>query len=239
MYRVFICDDDSVFASGLEKRLTEMLRERGASFRIQLFSDPSKMLNALEQGEKCDLLFQDILFGREKGIRFARLLRERKQKIEVVFVTSSADYALEGYDVQPLHYLLKPVNDKQLSEALNRFFRRLTPRMLSLTTPHGVMRLPVTDALYFEIYNHTVTVHRADGGSQSWRSTLKELESELPSDCFVRTHRSYLVNLEHIAEIERGNVILTDGCSVPISKNAYANVRLALVNFDGRGHGAE
>lgn len=119
---------------------------------------------------------------------------------------------------------------------LDRFLALRSPRMLTLPTPQGPLRLPTANVLYFEIYNHTVVIHRTDGGSSSWRCTLRELEGRLPPDCFVRTHRSFLVNLEHIAAIERGQLRLTTGDILPISKNAYTNVQLGLAAFDHRRH---
>lgn len=236
MYRFFICDDDGDFAAQLGERLTDALHRRGEDADLRLFSEPAQVLDAMEQGEPCDLLFLDILFGEEKGIRFARKLRERGWGTDLVFVTASDEYAVDGYDVQPLHYLLKPVDDSRIDEALSRFFRRRTSQMLTLATPHGLLRMPVADALYFEIYNHTVTLHLTDGGNRSWRCSLGELENDLPPNCFVRTHRSYLVNLEHIAEIGRGDVRLDTGDRIPVSKTAYAGVRLALLNFDRSRH---
>ncbi len=236
MYEIAICDDDSAFAQELEEMLSELFLARGVNCRVSRFSDPSQLMNALERGANCDLLFQDILFGEERGLRFARLVRERKWDLDLVFVTSSEEYAVAGYDVRPLHYLLKPIRREQLEEAVDRFLERRTPCTLCLTTPTSTVRLPISEILYFEIYNHTVVIHLRDGGDRSWRCTLHDLESMLPPEQFVRIHRSFLVNLEHIAEIERDRVRLTSGDYVPISKNAYANLQLSLVAFDRRRH---
>lgn len=236
MYEIAICDDDGSFASSLQALLSEMLRERGADFHVSLFSDPSSLLASLQRGASCDLIFQDILFGVEKGVRFARLLREKKWDIDLVFVTTSPQYALAGYEVQPLNFLLKPVTRDKLGPVLDCFLERRTPRTLQLTTSQGLMRIPMMDVLYFEIYNHTITIHLRGGGKRTWRGALHELEAELPPHCFVRTHRSYLVNLAHISEIERSQVQLTSGEFVPISKSAYANVLTSMVAYDHRGN---
>ena len=234
MYEIAICDDDSAFAADLSSRLYQLFAERDADCRVTLFSDPAQVLSALERGERCDLLFQDILFGEEKGIRFGKLLRERKWDLDLVFVTSSERYALAGYDAQPLHFLLKPLEPRQLAAVLDRFLERRAPCILSLTTPQQTVRLPVTDALYFEVYNHVVKLHRRTGSDSSWRGTLQQLESELPPGQFVRVHRSYLVNLEHIAVIGRDQLKLSSGDVVPIGRADYANIRMGLADFDRR-----
>lgn len=236
MYQFFICDDDSSFTSGLESMLSEMLKEHGIAFHIRQFSDPAQVLDALKLGASCDLLFLDILFGREKGVSFAKLLRERNWDIELVFISSTSQYALDSYDVYPLHYLLKPVSPDQLCVVLERFLERHTPHLLSLTTPQGMIRIPVTDVLFFEIYRHIIEIHLCSGDSQSWRGTLQELESTLPEGRFVRIHRSFLVNLEHIARIGHNQLRLSSGDLIPMSKTDYSNVQVNLIAFDRRRH---
>lgn len=235
MYEIAICDDDAAFAAELRALLDEILEERGAAHHTALYANPGALLHALEGGARCDLIFQDVLFGAERGIRFAKLLRERKWDVDVVFVSSSAEYAVDGYAAYPLNYLLKPISRDRLAEVMDRFLERRTPRVLRLSTSRGVVRLATADVLYFEIYDHDILIHKTDGGTQSWTGTLKELEAALPPRSFVRPHRSFLVNLEHVSEISRAQMKLTSGDSVPISRNLYRKVQLSLVEYDDRG----
>lgn len=232
MYEIAICDDDRTFAAGLKARLLDMMEKRNAPCRLSLFTDPEGLFDALERGASCDLVFLDILFGEEKGLRFARLLRERKWDADIVFVSSSPDFAVDSFASFPLNYLLKPVSDQRLAEVMDRFLKQHSPRMLCLTTAKGMLRVPVSDVLYFEIYSHTIIIHRQDGASSSWSGTLSALEKQLPADCFVRPHRSYVVNLGHIVRLDRASLTLSSGDAIPISKNAYLNVRLSLVRYD-------
>ena len=237
MYEVAICDDDAAFAGELSSVLTHAFEERGARCHVTPYPDPAQMLSALKRGERCDLLFQDILFfGEEKGIRFGKLLREKNWDVDLVFITSSQQYAVAGYDAQPLHYLLKPLQERQLGEVLDRFLARRASNILSLDTPQGTVRLPLSDALYFEVYNHVVDLRRRDGSESSWRGTLQELERQLPAGRFVRVHRSYLVNLEHIAVIGRDRLRLSSGDIIPMGRADYANIQLGLAAFDRRRH---
>ncbi len=236
MYEIIICDDDSAFAASLSSLLSRSFAERGAECHVTYYPDPAQTLSALERGERCELIFQDILFGEEKGIRFGRLLRERNWDLDLVFVTSSAQYAVAGYDAHPLHYLLKPLRPEQLEEVLDRFLERRAPQMLSLTTPQGTVRLPVTDAMFFEVYNHVVRLRLRDGSESAWRATLQDLERELPVGRFARVHRSYLVNLEHIAVLGRDRLRLSTGDMVPMSRADYATVQFALAAYDRQRH---
>ena len=236
MYEIFICDDDAAFAGELSSMLTRAFGERGSQCHITLYPDPAQVLSALERGERCELLFQDILFGEEKGIRFGKLLREKDWDVDLVFVTSSQQYAVAGYDAQPPHFLLKPLQQSQLGEVLDRFLARRAPNILSLATPQETVRLPVSDALYFEVYNHIVKLCRRDGSESSWRGTLQDLERQLPAGRFVRIHRSYLVNLEHIAVIGRDRLRLSSGDIIPMGRADYANIQMGLAAFDRYRH---
>lgn len=233
MYEIAICDDDGAFAAQFEARISQAMREKGASCHTSLFSDPDGLLDALEKGMACDLIFLDILFGAEKGLRFARLLREKKWDVEVVFVTVSPDFAVESFAYFPLNYLLKPVEDERIEDVVNRFLKQRAPRMLRLTMAQDVLRVPVADVLYFEIYSHTSVIHLRDGATKSWFGTpLSALERLLPPGRFVRPHRSYLVNLEHVASIMRYQMKLSSGDVLPISKKLYREVQTSLVEYD-------
>ena len=234
MYEIIICDDDSAFASALSSTLSRSFGERDTACHITYYPDPNETLSALERGDRCDLLFQDILFGEEKGIRFAKLLRERNWDLDLVLMSSSERYAVDGYDVRPLHYLLKPLRQPHLEDVLDHFMERHAPQMLTLSTPMGEMRLPIADALYFEVFNRVVELHHRDGTESSWRGTLQELERQLPTGRFVRVHRSYLVNLEHIAVLGRDRLRLTTGDIVPMGRTDFADVQMALAAFDRR-----
>lgn len=236
MYEFAICDDDCAFMSELEALLHELLSERGVSCHITQFSDPSALLAAMEQGMCCDLLFLDILFGKEKGIRCAQILRDRNWDVELIYVTCCKDYAVASYGTHALYYLLKPISRTELMHALDRFLKQHTPHNLYLTTPRGTLRIPLTSVLYFEIYNHTIVIHLLNGSSKSWRGSLQELEAILPADQFARTHRSFLVNLEHISLINHNQILLTTGDALPLSRGNLANIRLSLLSFDQRRH---
>ncbi len=234
MYDIAVCDDDGDFVARFRTLLSEIMAERGAAFQLSSFSDPGALLRAFNSGARFSLIFQDILFGVEKGIRFARMLRESDRDFELVFVTNNPEFAAESFSAFPLSFLVKPVTSEALARVVDRFLERRSPLVLQLTTPQGLLRIPLSDALYFEIYGHNVVIHLADGSEKTWRGALHELEAELPPNCFVRTHRSFLVNLAQISEIERGQVRLSAGGFVPISRSAYDHVIASMIAFDHR-----
>lgn len=234
MFEIALCDDDNSFLSGFQALLSGVLDERAVEYRLSPFSSPEKLMKSLVDGRHFDLLFLDVLFDTERGIQFAKMLNERKWNIDVVFVTSNPDYAVEGYTAFPLSFLLKPIARDRLAAVIDRFLGKHMPQRLRLTTARGVIQLPVSQILYFEIFGHDVILHKTDGTEENWSGTLKELESALPPRSFVRPHRSYLVNLEHVTGIVRYRMALSSGASLPISKALYRQIQCSLVEYDDR-----
>ncbi len=233
MYSIAICDDDGDFLRSFGERISAALESRNLAFRLSSFRTPSSLLRAAEAGERFDLAFLDVMFGKAEGLRLAEIIRRQKWETDIVFVTNSPEFAVASYDTAPLHYLIKPVTQEKLDAALERFLRRHAPDLIHFSTSRGTLQMRVSDILYFEIYGHEIVIHKTDGGRESCTGTLKELETALPSMRFVRPHRSYLVNLEHVAKIVRYQIFLTGNASVPVSKKLYQKTQDAFIEYAG------
>ncbi len=231
IYEIAICDDDKEFLSSFRPMLEAALNARGTAYRLTLFNDPSALMREMEQGKKFDLLFLDIYYDSEKGIRFAKALREKNDQTDIIFMTALTDYAVESYDAAPLHYLLKPIDPEKLDIALSRFLEKNSPQKLHFMTAKGHLCVPVSNIVFIEIYGHEIIIHLANGTKETCIGTLKGLEPLLPEFTFVRPHRSYLVNLGHIEEITRYQIRLSSDDLVPVSKNLYNNILSSFINY--------
>lgn len=231
MYEIAICDDDIVFASAFSATLSEMLTAKKVPFHLNTFSDPSALLDSIKRGEKYHLLFLDILFQTEEGLQFAKVLREKNYHVDIIFITTCVDYAVASYDTAPLYYLLKPVDPEKLDAALSRFLEKNTPNSLHFSTSRGHLYIQMCDILFFEIYGHEIIIHKTNGLNETCMGTLKELEKLLPPLTFVRPHRSYLVNLDHITEIVRYQIRLSSGATIPVSKNLYHQIQDTFIDY--------
>lgn len=234
MYNFALCDDDAIFSAGFQKLLSEFSAARNLDCRLTHFPDTRSLMKAVEMGKHYDLIFLDILLQSENGIDFAKLIRNQSWNTDIIFVTSSPEYALDGYEAAPLHYLLKPLEPEKLKNALERFLKKHDSPMLSLGKPGGLLQVSVADILYFEIYGHDIIVHKKDGSRENCTGTLKDIESRLPAMTFVRPHRSYLIKIEEISEITRYQIRLSSGEMIPISKNLYNDVQGILIEFAGK-----
>lgn len=181
MYDIAICDDDAVFSASFRAQLTRVLDARGVAHRITVFSDPDALQHAVAEGGRFALLFLDILFAEtQRGIRLAAALQQAGCRADIIFMSSSPDFAAASFDVSPLHYLLKPVADEKLCAALDRFLDKNAPYLLRFDTSHGYLQVPLAEVTYFEIFIREIVIHKANGTKETCAGTLKELEQRLP-----------------------------------------------------------
>lgn len=234
MYRFAMCDDDREFCSFFETCLESVCREKKIDFTMSSFFDTKSFETSLKRGDEYELVFLDILLKDENGIDFARTLRLEKYGFDIIFITTCREYAVDSFDVSPLYYILKPVSIEKLGLAIERFLEKNTPRRICFNTPGGYLNIKLSDIVYIEILNHSIIIHKVDGTFETFRGTLKEIESQMRPVMFLKPHRSYLVNSEHINGFSRNGIKVTGGTVIPISRKLYDKVRLRFTAYLGR-----
>jgi DNA-binding LytR/AlgR family response regulator len=189
--------------------------------------------NALKASEmlrttNVDLLFLDIKMPQLTGIEFLKMLR---QPPAVIFTTAYREYALDGYELDVVDYLLKPITFDRFFKAMERYYARKAPAgspttllnapaepCIHIRIANKTHRLPVNDILYIESLKDYIAVHRTDGSSLSAKYKISELEEELKGQPFLRIHRSFIVNLQKVTaytmqDVEIGKIELPIGNS--------------------------
>ena len=230
MYRIAVCDDNPADIDYITGLVGEWRRQTGAGVEILSFPSAEALLFAWEENRDMDILLLDIEMGEISGMKLARHLRRAGAAMQIVFITGYMDYIAEGYDVEALHYLLKPVTGERLGQVLDRALERIRTRehMLWLTLQDGVVRLSVYEIRYLEVMRNYTTVHGAE--DYSVKRSLNDLERELDGG-FYRIHRSFIVNLRFVKRITRTEVILKDGTALPLSRKHYEGLNQALIAY--------
>lgn len=231
MYKIALCDDDISFYNTFESLLSQQLSGKNVSYKLKYYPSVSSFQEDAVQGASYDLIFLDILMGADNGIDFARQLRSVNKNTNIIFVTSSPEFALDGYDVAPLHYLVKPVNYEKLEVALNRFFEKYNPSKLLFKLPGSAVSMAVSDILYFEIFSHQIVITKINGENVTLNGSLKDVEQMLPCMTFMRPHKSYLVNMQYIAKIARYQITLGNGKILPIAKGRYLEMQNLFIEY--------
>lgn len=235
VYRLAICEDDGTIREKLSSLCHDILQEDGIEHEITAFSSAEELEKLLlAETAPFDLLLLDIQMEGMTGMELAKSLRRRGDRVSILFVTGCEDYLPEGYDVQPIHFLLKPVSREALAGALRTDWRlNHRPKTAVLRIGGKTVSLPLAEIRYIESYNHNIVIHQASG-NRSYLLSLSEAEKQLPPGQFCRCHNSYLVNMEYVEEISRKELSLRGGIRLPIGRAYYKSLQSAFIRFMNR-----
>lgn len=216
MLRIGICDDLKIDRTSLALLLDEYLSSRQLPGMITQFQDAEALLHAFVPG-KFHLLFLDIYMPGLSGMELAKQIHARDSDCNILFSTTSKDYAIESYAVRAAGYLVKPYSIDELGEALDWCFDQLKDRLqaIEIISNREKMAIPLQSILYLEVRGRSSILHTTSG-VYATNVRLATLEESLGTG-FLRSHRSYIINMHHIAMPLKDGFMLTDGSSVPIS----------------------
>lgn len=231
MISTVIVEDENQAAARLSEFLSRYGADRGQRFRITVYDNAASFLEEYRGG--VDLVFMDIQMPGLNGMDAARLLREKDREVQIVFVTSLMTYAVSGYEVGALDYIVKPFEYKDLALRLGRALLRLRKkrRFISFSGKGLYVTLDTEDIRYLESVGHKVIYHLANETLTRWES-LTVCQGELPPG-FVRCNSCYVVNLEYVRSFDGENADV-DGQSLRVSKPRRAAFRRALAEYEGR-----
>ncbi len=225
--RIAMVDDrqeDSCLVSSL---VEEWAGEREIGLQAEVFSSAEAFLFRLEEC-RFDMLLLDVEMGGMDGVTLAKRVRRDDEVVQIVFITGYSDYIAEGYEVAALHYLVKPVDREKLFSVLDRAAAKLrqNQRVLDLTVSGELVRIPLFELKYLEVFQNYVTLHA--GETYTVKRPLKDFERELDNR-FFRVGRGMIVNLEHIRRVSRKEIVLSGGEVLPLPRGAYESLNRAII----------
>lgn len=233
MVRIGICDDEPVHLEQLASLLHHCTKAMALSSTIASFDRVSDLLYAARE-KRFDLLFLDILLREENGIDIARQFLDEGHDADIVFVSSSEQFALRSFHVQPLHYLLKPLEMESVKEALERFDikRRDMAQSLAVADVDGALHFLAPGKIESIEVIRKHSIIKLDSGQQVVvEESLSMLCKRLPPKHFYLSHRSYLVNLRHVSAIVKYAFKLQSGDTVPIAQSRYSEAMNRIVGY--------
>lgn len=232
MVRMIIAEDDPQCCAQLEQFLDDYSRETGRFFRITHYDNGEDLVEHYRP--EFDLILLDVDMPFMDGMTAAGHIRRVDPEVVILFVTNLAQYAIQGYSVNALDYILKPLNYFSFAQRLSRALRHVHVRndaYITVPIKGGTLKLDTEDIYYIERLGHQLMLHTREG-IQAASSSIQEMEALLEGKGFSRCHKGYLVNLAHVSGIQDGYAVV-HGDRLIISRGRRADFLAALADYVG------
>lgn len=223
-----ILENESIYIRQLSSLLEQWETESNCQLHIDWALSGIKFLQM--DSKKYDIIFIDIILDNDQnGIEIARKLRADSFKGELVFLTNFQDYVFEGYPVHALDYIMKPASYERIRHCMEHVLEKATEANFIYRENDTINKVPYSDILYFSSSNHAVnivTVKKTGRITQGLQNVLKNLPSQ-----FVQCHRTIIVNIDHIEQIKKNELILSNQEVLPIGRKYLETLRRTFVEM--------
>lgn len=232
MYHIAIVEDEQEYAEQLQTFLTQYEEEHSTKFKVTVFHDGAEILDGYEP--IYDLILLDIEMPKVNGMDAADQIRKQDTDVVMMFITNVASYAIRGYEVGALDYVMKPITYYAFAMRLGRALKRVQQReekVILLPLPDGVKKMQLQQIYYVEVQNRILHFY-TDEGEFSIRGTMQKVEEDLAGHSFAKCNHWYMVNLRHVSEV-RKNIAIVAGHELEISRRNRTPFLKALTEYVG------
>ncbi len=226
MLKIAICEDEKYILKKLFEKVEKYTKEKHLQAHIHTYISGEELL---KETINFDIVLLDMILPGIKGLEVAKKLCN---KSSIIFITSYGEYALDAFEIDAVHYLLKPVTQEHLYSALDRAVYRLEQadnKSLIFEKAGKTQVIPLHDILYGEVFNHQIYIHTVQG-TYDYPGTLNGLEKEL-DERFFRCHRSVILNMRHIVGQEKGMAMISNGDKLFVSRRKQAEFMEKLLQY--------
>lgn len=245
MIHIAICDDEQFYRDKIQSLLGHYLEKHHLDYTIQLYSSGEEFLSQRENSVKYDIVFMDISMKELDGLQTASQIRTFHSNTQLVFVTAFIDYALEGYKVGAVRYIMKDTLDTTISECMDAILHKMRLTQVTFSFMDGTATLYTDNILYVESQKHKSFFYYMQSGTTNTNAVqsgivtyqmyekLDLIEQQLSDYGFLRIHKSYLVNMKHIRRLSNYTAYLDTGEELPIPRLRYQAVKELFVAYKG------
>ena len=231
MFKIAICEDEKVVLDYECSLVEAWAKKRGCTIALDTYISAEQFLFESEDKPSYDVLIFDIQMKGINGMELAKKLRGRGCDSQIVFVTGISDYAIEGYEVGAVRYILKPVKEEVINELLDKIYadsQKQEEDYFVLGQGAELERISFGKIIYIEARGHYVYMKGADF-EREWKSSFSEAAGAFEEKSFFCLRRGLLVNLQHVSKITRTDCILDDGEQLPVARGVYKALNEAFI----------
>ena len=231
MLHVAVCDDERTALQELAEEVRRWAEAEGEACSVETFASADAFWFVWENEKDWDVLLLDIQMSGTDGLKLCRMLRDSGSRLPVVFVTGLAGHMGEGFELDAVHYLIKPVSRDKIFLCLDKAIQRggREPFILLECADGQTARILLSNIALLESSGHRTVVTLSGGDTLESRAGFRELCGRLPEGDFIQCHRCCLVGLRHVYRVQRDSLILDGGRQGPGSR--FQQVNSAFVSF--------
>lgn len=231
---IAICDDDFFSLNETHSFVSDFVKSNlPLPNIIEKFSSPDQLLKETKSGRIFELYILDIIMPIFNGIELAKELRKNNPIAKFIFFTITPEFAISSYDVEAIHYLLKPLDQLKFGTILRRTIDRIQTnkvRFIQIKEYGNLINIDVNSILFIEVIKHKIHYHLKDNRVITDYGSLKEVVSQLADlNYFIKCHKSYVVNLNFTEMIIDHAFRMRNVSTVPISRKYYRSSRISFL----------
>ncbi len=235
MIRIAICDDDHNICTQLEKIILDFQEQVMKDLEVEVFYSGESLLEHIKTEDGFDLIFLDIELEGITGVEVGELLRHDLEDYttKIVYISSKNSYDRQLFEVQPLHFLEKPLDKEKVIRDINLTMKMLEKenRWFSFKIGKDVHRIPVKDIIYFESTGREVKLVGV-GGTFHFYDKIEAISGKVFEAQFMQPHRSYLINYDHVVSIRKDEIIMSNKDKIPVSRLRYKEVMEIQISYE-------
>lgn len=238
MINIAICDDDITVCSELEFFILEFQKQTNTSLTVEIFYSGEELIDYIINYCKFDLIFLDIELGNINGVKVGQFIRSKLEDFitKLVYISSKSQYDRQLFDVQPLHFLEKPIKKEKVIQDIQLTIKILGKEnnIFSFKNGKEIYNIPIKDILYFESLNKKNRIVCLNN-IYYYYGKIHLIMEKVSNNKFIQPHRSYVVNYQHIILMKSNEMKMVNGDIIPISQGKRSEIRQLYIAFSNEG----
>lgn len=235
MFKIAFCDDDPSALQDISLLLDRYRQERNREIEYVSYRSPLDLMAQIEKGSRYDVLILDVLMPGENGIDTAAEIRNYDSNVKIIFLSSSSEYAVQSYTVNAFYYLLKPMRTENFFQLMDTVLSKCDDektKSILLRCKNGITRIEPKRLEYCEVIHRTLYIHLISGSVLESIGSLEELCNQLEGfGCFMRPHRSYVINLDYVRQLSYRAILMSCSAEIPLPRGKYQEIKDAYLKY--------
>ncbi|MFQ8921369.1 MAG: LytR/AlgR family response regulator transcription factor [Clostridium paraputrificum] len=233
MLNICLCDDDVNVLNYYSSRISDLSGKNNYAFKIETFRSGESLIFELEDNpNRFNIIIIDILMKNINGIETTKILRKYGYNGIIIFLTSSKEFALDSFRVEPLNYILKNDSDDRFNniflKAAEQVYKNSNKNIIVLSKPQSKV-INLDTIIYMESLNKKVILHKISGETEEVNCVFKDIYEKVREHGFIRCHKSYIVNIKYVKTFNKLECRLQRDFIIPIGRKYSKDFRHILL----------